>query len=111
MIFGNVVLYMVPVLKESNGYTLFATVKHNWAAQVVIGSYFAVDLFFVLSGFFAAIHLLFSSKLLTELAHGSLYVVSITAALIYHECTFIDFLELSLALSMVMFIQIGLKRP
>ena len=53
VIFGNVVLYMVPVLKESNGYSPLATVKHNWAAQVVIGSYFAVDLFFVLSGFFA----------------------------------------------------------
>ena len=53
IVLGNTVAYMVPVLKESNGLSLIMNVEHNWAAQWVIGSYFAVDIFFVLSGFMA----------------------------------------------------------
>ena len=53
VVLGNTVAYMVPVLTESNGLSLIMNVEHNWAAQWVIGSYFAVDIFFVLSGFMA----------------------------------------------------------
>ena len=53
IVLGNTVAYMVPVLKESNGISLVMNVEHNWGVQWVVGSYFAVDIFFVLSGFFA----------------------------------------------------------
>ena len=108
VIFGNVVLYMVPVLKESNGYSLFATVKHSWAAQVVIGSYFAIDLFFVLSGFFAGHSFLVQLKTINRIGAWK------PIRRVHYGCIDIPrmyiyrFLRIVPALSMVMFIQIGL---
>ena len=51
IIVGNVVVYMMPVIR--NLAAVEDTVTHSWAAQVVIGAVLANDCFLVLGGFFA----------------------------------------------------------
>ena len=99
---------MVPVLKESNGFSLIANVKHNWAAQIVIGSYFAVDLFFVLSGFFAGHSFIVQLKTANRIGAWK------PIRRVHYGCIDIPrmyvyrFLRIVPSLAMIMFVYIGL---
>jgi peptidoglycan/LPS O-acetylase OafA/YrhL len=108
IVLGNTVGYMVPVLKESNGFSLIANVKHSWGAQIVIGSYFAVDLFFVLSGFFAGHSFIVQLKTINRIGAWK------PIRRVHYGCIDIPrmyiyrFLRIVPSLSMVMFLYIGL---